>query len=198
VLTLLLFLFDPAGLAAPRWDVREAATARLARWWPLSEPALRAAEGSSDPEARERAGRAREAGGRRAFGPGWRVRWDAVALVLDPHETGGLPWASPGMHRSGAWRAELRSELASLAAYAGWFPPGTRFAFDPSEFAGRPDFRWDMLVGLDDIRFAARGIDPPTDWWRSAWDADPIGDARRAWEARKKTGRPLVVPPAAK
>lgn len=195
MLSLLLFLFAPAAdaLGSPRFAAREAATRVLAVCWPASEPALAYAGRSPDPEVAHRAGLARRRGIYRLLGPDGRHRLDAVALVCDPHEVAGLPWARTGDAEVVYGRPALREALAALAVHCRWAatsdPLGRPCWYEhPAGVTGR-------FAGLDDLRFRARGLTPPSDWWARPFGVDSAGDAALLWASWKGRGPLIDFPP---
>lgn len=185
----LLFSGAVADLGSPRWATREAATRSLARYWPLTEPAIRRAERSADPEVSERARHVRRAVAHKPRTRGLALLTQpftagelaALALIADPHEFDGLPWA-----REEAWYgsadagplADIESVRRKLRLLPGvddpWYGPETGGPFDESG----------GIFGLSGVRFAFRGLPGPCYYW----SADEMAEARRKW-ADVKAGR---------
>jgi hypothetical protein len=151
-----------ACLAGPARDLghpadhrrRDAATGFLARAWPVSDPALRAALHHPAAEVRRRAaqalraGRAARLGDFAAFPP---ADWPAVWLLrADWGDDDGLPVTPDGAD------AVLPGRVAAFARRAGLVGPGERYAAEPG-----PGVWWDWrpAVTLHDLRLRFRGLD---------------------------------------
>lgn len=171
MLTLLLFLFPAAGLGDPRWPIREATTRVLSRVWPLSEPSLSLADVSTDPEVRERAIQVRRSADRRHFALRLLLASDAaerraVALITEPHECDGLPWAPAGVNRFGSidTRRALCRINRRLGLVAGELACDPDLSLVCETWAGATVGDGELLAGLNDVRFAFRGLSGPTGW----------------------------------
>lgn len=176
-------------LGSPKWANREAATRSLIRYWPLTEPAVCRAERSADPEVSERAKSVRWSLARR---PGKRGLYllsqpftvgerKALALIADPHELDGLPWAEKEIwdcaDDAGVFAAvdAVRRKLRLLPDVDDlWSWPEGEGPFD--ERGG--------INGLSGLRFAFRGLPDP----RYYWTADELANTRKLW-ADIKAGR---------
>jgi hypothetical protein len=185
----LLSTFAPAidQLAAPRFEDRLRATKALHRSYPWSLPACAAVLRTSEsPEAAHRA-----EGVLARLNPLWRaIEWDARIgdLVFRSSDSDGVPWltweeyaplmASP---EAGAAFARLIGRLRArgVVGEATFYCEGSGecpFYFWPVE---------GYLTGLQEVRFAVRGLPRPYDPKPLA----PLWVVKRGWAMKQAGGR---------
>lgn len=185
----LLSTFVPAidQLAAPRFEDRQRATKALHRSYPWSVPACAAVVRTSEsPEAVHRA----EGVLARLDPLRTALEWDdrIAALVARPNDSDGLPWlsweeyaplmASP---EAGAAFARLIGRLRARGVVG-----EAKFYCEGSGEC--PFYYWPVegyLAGLQDVRFAVRGLPWPFD----PKPLTPLWVVKRGWAIKQAGGR---------
>lgn len=185
-LTLILWPFVQA-LGSDSWHTREWSQRALAAAWPASEAALVRGQHHDDPETRERCRLALEqvrrcqSQGKRAFtvlAVPTELEAYCLGLVVRDHESEGLPWSARWMHEHWdniAVRRELQRLNEMYGLVDGMVPERSVLIWtDYSDF----------IPGLDDLRFAYRGLPGPSQWnyYGSGVSRD---DAIRLWAIKK-------------
>lgn len=161
--SLLCLIFAPAvdRTGANLFAVREQASATLAAWWPLSEPALAVGRESTDPEVRRRCEVAtpkdvladlvalqllchrNERDGLPLadlqYAPQWATWADSLGIV---HVEDRMPWGVP------PWK--VRDAVGRIARAHG-IDTSASYYFGPNEF-------WQAPTGYDFVRLRMRGV----------------------------------------
>lgn len=156
------------------WE-RERASGVLARWYPLSEPALARGRWDADAEIRVRCARATAK---------WRsFDWRALDLLLHENETGGLPIAAFDK-RPKFGQESIRLGVIEIA-HAYGISTGDLYYFGEVNFFSCP-------TGFDYVRLSLRGIDCDPHFWTG----EELERMQGEWAMVKKAvgKNPLFLP----
>lgn len=168
-----LYAADVDRLGHIDWRVREGATRRLEAAGPLALPAIHRATNHSDPEVAARLERVRRHVWQRP------VRFAVRAVIYGdpgpPNEAYSLPWASTPSR----WLVEKCPAVRRQVADFGRTLPGLEgcmFAFE------RGPHDNPLAGGLDNIRFAVRGIPGAA---KPSYDDETMKQMSAWWKEKK-------------